>query len=60
MWLVLGNKYLTDRTLENGERKSERVQTQMYVALQIASALAILSEPFYRLLLLSCVYYFKY
>jgi len=33
--------------MENGKRKSrERVKTQMFVALQIASALAILSEPF--------------
>ena len=43
----LGNKYLADeepwKVIKQDE---ERVQTIMYVALQIASALAILSEPF--------------
>ena len=43
----LGNKYLADeepwKTIKTDE---ERTQTIMYVALQIASALAILSEPF--------------
>ncbi len=43
----LGNKYLADeepwKTIKTDE---ERTKTVMYVALQIASALAILSEPF--------------
>jgi len=43
----LGNKYLADeepwKLIKEDE---ERTQTIMYVALQIASALAILSEPF--------------
>ncbi len=43
----LGNKYLADeepwKVIKNDE---ERVKTVMYVALQIASALATLSEPF--------------
>ncbi|WP_291864535.1 methionine--tRNA ligase [Maribacter sp.] len=43
----LGNKYLADeepwKVIKQDE---ERVKTVMYVALQIASALAILSEPF--------------
>ncbi len=43
----LGNKYLTEQepwiTIKNSP---ERVQTQMYVALQITTALAILCEPF--------------
>jgi len=43
----LGNKYLADeepwKTIKTDE---ERTQTVMYVALQIATALAVLSEPF--------------
>jgi len=43
----LGNKYLADeepwKTIKIDE---ERTQTVMYIALQIASALAVLSEPF--------------
>lgn len=43
----LGNKYLADeepwKVIKQDE---ERVQTIMYIALQISSALAILSEPF--------------
>ncbi|MBO3117981.1 methionine--tRNA ligase [Winogradskyella sp. DF17] len=43
----LGNKYLADeepwKTIKTDQ---ERTQTIMYVALQIASALSILSEPF--------------
>ncbi len=43
----LGNKYLADeepwKTIKNDE---ERTKTVMYVALQIATALAVLSEPF--------------
>jgi methionyl-tRNA synthetase len=43
----LGNKYLADeepwKTIKTDE---ERTKTVMYVALQIAAALAILSEPF--------------
>jgi methionyl-tRNA synthetase len=43
----LGNKYLADeepwKTIKTDE---ERTKTIMYVALQIASALAVLSEPF--------------
>ena len=43
----LGNKYLADeepwKIIKTDE---ERVKTQMYVALQIAAALAVLSEPF--------------
>ena len=43
----LGNKYLTEQepwiTIKTN---SERVQTQMYVVLQITTALAILCEPF--------------
>ncbi|MBC7642244.1 MAG: methionine--tRNA ligase [Flavobacterium sp.] len=43
----LGNKYLTEQepwiTIKTS---SERVQTQMYVALQITTALSVLCEPF--------------
>jgi methionyl-tRNA synthetase len=39
----LGNKYLAD---ENDKTDAGRVQTQMYVALQIAAALSSLCEPF--------------
>jgi len=43
----LGNKYLADeepwKVIKTDE---ERVKTQMYVALQIATALAVLAEPF--------------
>ena len=43
----LGNKYLADeepwKLIKTDE---ERVKTQMYVALQIAASLAVLSEPF--------------
>jgi methionyl-tRNA synthetase len=43
----LGNKYLADEEpWKMVKTDPERVKTQMYVALQIASALAILSEPF--------------
>ena len=43
----LGNKYLADEEpWKMIKENPARVQTQMYVALQIASALAILSEPF--------------
>ena len=43
----LGNKYLADEEpWKMVKENPERVQTQMFVALQIASALAILSEPF--------------
>ena len=43
----LGNKYLADEEpWKMIKENPERVQTQMYVALQIASALAVLSEPF--------------
>lgn len=43
----LGNKYLADEEpWKMVKTDPERVQTQMYVALQIASALAIVSEPF--------------
>ena len=43
----LGNKYLADEEpWKMIKTDPERVKTQMYVALQIASALAILSEPF--------------
>ena len=43
----LGNKYLADEEpWKMVKTNPERVQTQMYVALQIAAALAILSEPF--------------
>lgn len=43
----LGNKYLADEEPWKVIKENpERVQTQMYVALQIASALAVLSEPF--------------
>ncbi len=43
----LGNKYLADEEpWKMVKTDPKRVQTQMYVALQIASALAILSEPF--------------
>jgi methionyl-tRNA synthetase len=43
----LGNKYLADEEpWKMIKENPERVQTQMYVALQIASSLAILSEPF--------------
>ncbi len=43
----LGNKYLADEEpWKMIKENPARVQTQMFVALQIASALAILSEPF--------------
>ncbi|MCK0107724.1 methionine--tRNA ligase [Flavobacteriaceae bacterium S0825] len=43
----LGNKYLADEEPWKVIKEDDaRVQTIMYVALQIASALAILSEPF--------------
>ncbi|AXT21028.1 methionine--tRNA ligase [Flavobacteriaceae bacterium AU392] len=43
----LGNKYLADEEpWKQIKENPERVQTIMYVALQIASALATLSEPF--------------
>jgi methionyl-tRNA synthetase len=43
----LGNKYLADEEpWKMVKTNPERVQTQMYVALQIARALAILCEPF--------------
>lgn len=43
----LGNKYLADEEPWKVIKDNPaRVQTQMYVALQIAAALAILSEPF--------------
>ncbi len=43
----LGNKYLADEEPWKVIKENpERVQTQMYVALQIAAALSILSEPF--------------
>ncbi|OIQ19266.1 MAG: methionine--tRNA ligase [Flavobacterium sp. MedPE-SWcel] len=43
----LGNKYLADEEpWKMVKQDPERVKTQMYVALQIATALAVLSEPF--------------
>ncbi len=43
----LGNKYLADEEpWKVIKDKPERVQTQMYVALQIATALSVLAEPF--------------
>jgi methionyl-tRNA synthetase len=43
----LGNKYLADEEpWKIIKTNPERVQTQMYVALQIAAALQVLSEPF--------------
>ncbi|GJQ06122.1 methionine--tRNA ligase [Capnocytophaga cynodegmi] len=43
----LGNKYLADEEpWKIVKENPERVKTQMYVALQIAAALAIFSEPF--------------
>ena len=43
----LGNKYLADEEpWKMIKTNPERVQTQMYIALQIAATLAILSEPF--------------
>ena len=43
----LGNKYLADEEpWKLIKENPERVQTQMYVALQIAAALSTLSEPF--------------
>ena len=43
----LGNKYLADEEpWKMVKTNPERVQTQMYVALQIATALQILCEPF--------------
>ena len=43
----LGNKYLADEEpWKMVKTNPERVQTQMYVALQIAAALRVLSEPF--------------
>src|SRR5690606_49994 len=43
----LGNKYLADEEpWKQLKENPERVQTVMYVALQIAAALGVLSEPF--------------
>ena len=43
----LGNKYLADEEpWKMIKTNPERVKTQMYVALQIATALGVLSEPF--------------
>jgi methionyl-tRNA synthetase len=43
----LGNKYLADEEpWKVIKTDGERVKTQMYVALQIATALAVLAEPF--------------
>lgn len=43
----LGNKYLADEEpWKIIKTDPQRVQTQMYVALQIAAALSVLSEPF--------------
>jgi methionyl-tRNA synthetase len=43
----LGNKYLADEEpWKQVKTDSERVQTIMYVALQIAAGLSVLSEPF--------------
>ncbi|MEO0045623.1 MAG: Methionine--tRNA ligase [Bacteroidota bacterium] len=43
----LGNKYLADEEpWKMVKTNPERVQTQMYVALQIAAALSVLAEPF--------------
>lgn len=43
----LGNKYLADEEpWKMVKENPARVQTQMYVALQIAAALTVLSEPF--------------
>jgi methionyl-tRNA synthetase len=43
----LGNKYLADEEpWKMVKTNPERVQTQMYVALQIAAALGVLAEPF--------------
>ncbi|MEZ4852974.1 methionine--tRNA ligase [Flavobacterium sp.] len=43
----LGNKYLADEEpWKMVKENPERVKTQMFVALQIATALAVLSEPF--------------
>jgi methionyl-tRNA synthetase len=43
----LGNKYLADEEpWKIVKENPARVQTQMYVALQIASALSVLAEPF--------------
>ena len=43
----LGNKYLADEEpWKMIKTDAERVKTQMYVALQIAAALGVLSEPF--------------
>ncbi len=43
----LGNKYLADEEpWKLIKENPERVKTQMYVALQIAAALTVLSEPF--------------
>lgn len=42
-----GNKYLADEEpWKMVKTNPERVQTQMYVALQIAAALRVLCEPF--------------
>ncbi len=43
----LGNKYLADEEpWKMAKENPERVKTQMFVALQIATALAVLAEPF--------------
>jgi methionyl-tRNA synthetase len=43
----LGNKYLAEEEpWKMVKENPERVQTQMYVALQIAAALSVLAEPF--------------
>jgi methionyl-tRNA synthetase len=45
----LGNKYLADEEPWKYKDNPERVQTQMYVALQIAAALSSPCEPSYPL-----------
>ena len=47
----LGNKYLADEEpWKTIKTDTERTQTVMYIAAQIAAALAILSEPFCHIL----------
>jgi methionyl-tRNA synthetase len=56
----LGNKYLADEEpWKMVKENPERVQTQMYVALQIASALSFYRNHFCRLLLVKLSEYFK-
>jgi methionyl-tRNA synthetase len=57
----LGNKYLADEEpWKTIKTDADRTKTVMYVALQIASALAILSEPFFTVYIQKTKYHAQY